>query len=303
MKQIFIITLLLTAFTSLAQDTLFLKSGEIEIVELISVNKKAELLYYKSGTKTSVRTFESLKAYTNYAGADETNWPLFEGQTESYMQEHYAVQSSSYDPSKYTYGKFSVGVNLLSCLTAYSDKFDFSLASNYNQGFYLQYDFSSKFGLRLPARIGFSRAKGTYPASSLFISYYHAKDLVFEVGLEPIFMMDNNRKISPYLMPGLYTGLVGGVIANTDPITYNLISYSVMGPSNYFRTAMNAGVQFNFAKRLQLNLEFGINYNTSRIYYYYNYNNSTVIFKNTNPRIGMQAAVNLVYRFGGKLRE
>ena len=98
-------------------------------------------------------------------------------------------------------------------------------------------------------------------------------------------------------MPGIYFGVNQGVIENYNDSIYKLTTYEPSPRHNYFRIGVTGGFQFNISKYIQLNTELGFNYNNLVVNYYYW--GDQEIYK----QLGLQAAVNLVYRFGGRLRE
>lgn len=300
MKILISLTLFLFCFSVNAQDTLYFPSGEIQLVDLISINKEAGLIKYKFDGQIQIRSITSLKTYSNHANVDESNLTLnsgtFESGTEVRKRNRYSVK----DPSKYSYSKFSVGANLLSSVSSAGSEYDFTIASNYNQSLYFQYNLNDKIGIRLPLRIGFNQLKDTTTIEQSGYPRKHNRELFAEGGIELVLMANDNQRINPYLMPGLYFGVNQGVIEKYNYTNYNLTSYYPASKHNYYRLGLTGGLQFNFSKYVQLNTELGFNYNNATIYYYEwaNSNQEGYAYK----KLGLQAAINLVYRFGGKLR-
>ncbi len=302
MKTFITLTLFLFCLSVKAQDTLYFPTGEIQQVELISVNKEAGLIKYKQGELTQIRSIASLKSYSNHANVGYENWKLVEGTVESDTVVARINDASYKDPSKYTYGKFSLGANLLSPLSLGVNDFDVTIATNYNQSLYVQYNLNNHIGFRLPMRIGFNQIKDTIILEQGEYLWKHDRDLLGEGGFEVLFMLDDNRKITPYLMPGIYIGVNQRSISNYNDSTY-VTTYYPSPRHTYFRIGLTGGFQFNFSKHFQLNTEIGFNVNNSAIYYWSNYSNSMIYESFVSRRLGLQAAINLVYRFGGKLRE
>lgn len=306
MKTLLTFTAIIVCLSLDAQDTLYLNSGEIQLVELISINKEAGLIKYKFDGQTQIRSISSLKSFSNNGNVDSSNWPLDKGTFESDKEALKFVKTSVKDPNKYAYGKFSIGVNLLSVFSSQGYQFDRTIASNYNQSFYLQYNLTDQIGFRLPMRIGFNRLKDTTTVQESGYSWKYDRTLIGEIGIETIFMFDDKRKVTPYFMPGIYFGMNQGVISNYNDSIPNLSTFYPAPKHNYYRIGITGGIQFNFSKYIQLNTEIGFNINTTNVYYsepYNQYSSSPVVTSYVYAQIGPQAAINLVYRFGGKLRD
>ncbi len=307
MKSIILLTISLFCLTAKAQDTLYFSSGEIQLVQLISVNEKLGLIKYSLDGKTQIRSISSLKSYSNNAKVTNENWNLetstSDPQPSAVQQNHSSSPSPSFsseDPSKYSYSKFSIGANLLSPIQYGAGTF--GIASNYNQSFYVQYNVSDKLGFRIPVRIGFNRLKDTVFAQTNGPSWKHDRDLIGEGGVELLLMKDDNRKMNPYLMPGLYFGGNRGVI-DIPGSTWEVDRYCPSPIHFYFRVGLTGGLQFNISKYIQINTELGFNYNNAFVTYYSSWSNPGLINEYERRRLGTHAAVNIVYRFGGKLRE
>lgn len=297
MKTFIILTISIFYFTAKAQDTLYFTSGEIQVVELISVSKDLGLIKYTLNGKTQIRSISSLKSYSNQSNVTDGTWNVATSNNDPLPGGTKYNSSSIQDPNKYAYGKFSIGMNLLSPLSTHGYQFERTIASNYNQSFYVQYNLNKKIGFRLPMRIGFNQLKQTTSIAEGGYPRRHDHDLIGEGGIEAVFMRDDNRIITPYFMPGIYFGVNQGVIENYNDSIYKLTTYEPSPRHNYFRIGVTGGFQFNISKYIQLNTELGFNYNNLVVNYYYW--GDQEIYK----QLGLQAAVNLVYRFGGRLRE
>jgi hypothetical protein len=169
---------------------------------------------------------------------------------------------------------------------------DFTLSSNYNQSFYAQFTPYNWLGVRLPARIGFNHTTNNDLLAGKIGNYENVREVFYEVGLEPLFMLNDKRKINPYILPGVYYGLSQGMQV-TPSDTNSAFDTFTMGPKeNYYRIALNFGVQLNLWKHVSVNVEVGGNVNTARPWYYYPFER--------NKRQGYQAALNIVYRFDAR---
>jgi hypothetical protein len=304
MKTLIFLTISLFYFTVKAQDTLYFPSGEIQLVQLISVSKDLGLINYTFEGKSQIRSISSLKSYSNHANVSDNNWNVAKSNIDPLPGGAAFNSSSKQDPSKYSYGKFSIGANLLSVLSTQGFEFYRTIASNYNQSFYVQYNLNKKIGFRLPMRIGFNQLKDTVTDQSNVQYWRHDRDLIAEGGVEVLFSMDDNRKFNPYLMPGLYFGLNRGVKTKFpgNAYPYGEPIYFPSPQHNYYRVGITVGCQYNFSKYIQLNTELGFNVNNLNVMYYNQYGNKTS-YNYVYKGLGIQAAVNLVYRFGGKLRK
>lgn len=290
MKYIVAILVKLSFFTLDAQDTLFLSSGEMQIVELISINKTNGTIIYKYNDQQLTRAISSVKSYTNHAAIVEVKDTANTNYTNQYGEELKQLKISPF-----THSKFSVGLNTLSLFSGMGEAADIFLSTNYNQSFYGQYTPYNWLGVRLPARIGFNQRTTEGLSKGYIGNFENVRELFYEVGIEPIFMLNDKRRINPYLFPGIYYGLSQGIRAT--PSDTNTAFYSfAMGPKeSYYRVAFNVGVQMNLWKHVSVNFEVGGNVNTARPWYYYPFKR--------DKHTGIQAALNIVYRFNGRKKE
>jgi hypothetical protein len=78
MKSILSLIFFFSTFHAFTQDTLFFPSGEIKVVELISVNQQTGIIYYRIGDKQEIRTIRSLKSFSNHLSIGnesfKSNW-------------------------------------------------------------------------------------------------------------------------------------------------------------------------------------------------------------------------------------
>ncbi len=300
MKSFLSIILFFSSLYVFAQDTLYFHTGDKQVVELIAVDKQAGLIYYEIGDKKEVRTINSLKSYSNHSNVENVHLFNNIGRVEPVNTRKNEFSGTSQDPSKYVYSDFSVGVNLLSPFSYIGYEFERSISSNYHQSFYFQYNLSDNFGFRLPIRIGFGQLKDTNYSDNYNYYWQYNRELIFESGLEISIMQGDNQKITPYFLPGIYFGRINGVIDYYDNTTSNTLFYPAP-TRTYYRVSFNGGFQFNFSKYVQLNTELGFNLNNSNSYNYVYNNGKLTSYDYT--QIGFQAALNLVYRFNGKLRQ
>lgn len=285
MKSILLILFFFSTLHVFSQDTLFFPSGEIRAVEIISIDKLAGLIHYKINGKNEVRSISSLKSYTNHSNNFQTKFII---QSDNEEKEKMIEEISL---SEYDYGKFSIGINLLSPLSALHIPSQMFIATNYNQHFFCQYIFTNKIGIRLPIRLGLNQI--TKPKIKSNAEIY--KSIAFETGFEPIFFQNDDANTCFYISPGFYLGQVENIrtIYNDTNSIYNI---SYLGPKRgYIRLAINSGIQINLNKIIQLNFEGGINYNNIYTWYYKPYAVAS--------RFTFQGAINLVYRFNGAKRE
>lgn len=299
MKLVLCIILFLGSFCVSAQDTLYFHTGEKQVVKLIAVDIQAGLIYYQLDDKKEVRTINSLKSFSNHSNVE--NGQLFDviGSFEPVKSSQKETTGTSQDPSKYVYKKISIGFNLLSPLSQFGSEFDRTISTNYHQSLYFQYNLSDNFGFRFPLRIGFGQLKDTNYSENYSYYWQYKRELIIESGLELIIMQGDNQKITPYFLFGVYLGRMNGVIDFYDNSTSNTVFYPAP-TRTYYRIALNGGFQFNFSKYFQINTELGLNQNNSTTFNYVNSSGGLNSYDVT--QIGFQAAVNLVYRFGGKKR-
>ncbi len=300
MKSFLSIILFFSAFPAFTQDTLYFPSGEIKVVEVISVNQQTGLIYYRIGDKQEIRTIRSLQSFTNHLNLGNESFLNQIGSPEPENKKKSKSKSTFQDPSTYEYSKFSLGVNLLSPLSGAGYRFRRTISSNYNQSLFFQYNLNDKIGIRLPVRIGFGQLKDTNFNYNNGYFWHYNRELIFESGAEVSIMQGDNQRITPYLLPGIYFGRNKGVIDYGNYVTSTTF-YFPAPARTYFRVALNGGFQFNFSRYVQINTEAGLNFNSLNTYYSL-YSNGK-LERYVGKQIGFQAAVNIVYRFGGKPRE
>jgi hypothetical protein len=290
-KSLFYLLFLFGIFQSYAQDSLILKSGELKIVKLISVDKSYGIIIYQIDGQQTIQAISSIQSFTNHSGIGFVNMPF---QNTTHRDAETAriealVRNKFY--SSYSYSNYSVGLNLLSSLSPFGKSVSVTIASNFNLSGYFQYNFNQNIGLRFPLRLGFNHLSNKSSQQLLHSYGDNIRDLSFESGIEPVFMFNDQKKINFYLLPGFYFGRNKGVQITYMNGNYTPI-YSMGVRHNFYRFAMNTGVQINKSKSFQLNIELGINVNNIRTLYYYPY-------KPVNT-LGIQGAINLVYRFKGR---
>lgn len=297
----FLLLISLFIFKSLeAQDTLFFFSGEIKVIKLLNVDTKSGIIHYKIGDKEEIRNISSIKSYSNHSNIENFKTINQIGLSEPENKKKSKSKSTYQDPSAFEYSKFSFGVNLLSPLSGGGYRFRRTISSNYNQSLFLQYNLNDKIGIRLPVRIGFGQLKDTNFNYNNGYFWHYNRELIFESGAEVSIMQSDNQRITPYLLPGVYFGRNKGVIDYGNYVTSTTF-YFPAPTRTYFRLALNGGFQFNFSRFVQINTEAGLNFNSLNTYYSL-YSNGK-LERYIGKQIGFQAAINIVYRFGGKPRE
>lgn len=287
MKYIIILLFQFSLLCVSAQDTLYLKNGELQVVEIISVDVKKGIIIYKYNNQQSMRAISSLSRYTNHSSDEENVLPFIEEEPVQTMAD---LKSLALTP--FVYGKFSIGFNALSLLSGLGKETEISIASNYNQSFYGHFNFNNYLAVRVPMRIGFSFLKDK---NGNKVSYQYgesARNVIYEIGIEPLLMLNDRRQINPYLLPGIYSGLSQGARYTPNETNPGFETF-IFGPREpYYRYAVNVGVQLNLKQHLAVNFEVGGNVNTARPWYYYPFERQ--------KRVALQAAINLVYRFKAK---
>jgi hypothetical protein len=296
MKYLFLLLFQFPFLYISAQDTLVLKNGDIKIVQLLLVDKKDGIIVYMQNDKKVVQSISSLTSFTNHSSTDTTDFVSISFKPSIYTNKYMDSVHVKKIYTPHSYSKFSVGINLLSTLSSFGSETEISIASNYNQSFYGQYNFNKHIAVRLPLRVGFLIMTNERLESKSNKYKHIARDLIYEIGLEPLIMLNDKRKINPYILHGIYFGKSQGVRwVHADSILGSGNFNISVGPREiYYRVALNIGVQFNLSKHFALNFEAGGNINTAfpSTYAYTGY----ARYEN----VGGQAAINLVYRFKAK---
>jgi len=284
MKHLLAVLIQLPFITLKAQDTLYLSTGEIQVIELISINKTNGTIIYNYNDQQLMRAISSVKSFTNHSAIVEKT-----DTTKTTYSNEYGKVLKQMKNSPFTQSKFSVGLNTLSPLSGFGGLYDIFLSSNYNQSFYAQFTPYNWIGVRLPVRIGFNLQTKDNLSKGIIGHYEDVRELAYEVGIEPIFMLNDKRKVNPYFLPGVYYGVSQAVQATPMDTNTAFNTYALGPKEGYYRVAANVGVQLNLWKHISMNFEVGGNVNTAHPWYYYPYKRQR--------RVGIQAAINIVYRF------
>jgi hypothetical protein len=292
MKYLFLLLFQFPFLYISAQDTLVLKNGDIKIVQLLLVDKKDGIIVYMQNDKKVVQSISSLTSFTNHSSTDTTDFVSISFKPSIYTNKYMDSVRVKKIYTPHSYSKFSVGINLLSTLSSLGSETEISIASNYNQSFYGQYNFNKHIAVRLPLRVGFLIMTNERLESKSNKYKHIARDLIYEIGLEPLIMLNDKRKINPYILHGIYFGKSQGVrwTPNPDNAGNEVFGTNSIGPrEQYYRIAFSIGVQLNVKQHFAVNFEAGGNVNTARAWNYYPFER--------NKRQSYQAAINLVYRF------
>jgi len=308
--------LLLSIFSkSFAQDTLILKTGEILPVKIFFIDEKNGLIGFVNKQDTLFRSIVTLSEYKVHSQLDE--------ESVSTMNEgrYYPSQNIVRRPvSKYSYSPYSIGFNPLSLFPDFRET---SIAGNQILSIYGEYKKNASLGLRIPVKIGLGTEQVYEISDELWwIQSYRRNytQLIYEIGIEPIFYLNKNSDMIHSIIPGIYIGANHGMKeeryftywtdgAGNSQQGHDKTILSTDDQRTYFRFGLNYGFHINLSKRIQIGTDMGIYYGkvqqTSNVTFDRANSNSTYILNsnesfNTYRRIvNAQLSFNLVYRFGG----
>ena len=321
-KVILFLVILLTGVVHVrAQDTLVYKSGEVQAVTIIEVDENLGIIGYVHNADTSFIDMKAISDYILHSTLGENENALDMSQTANNSPSHVkSVNIRNGRFSKYTYGRYSVGANMLAPISAVLTGTQRFWSANVS--LYAEYLVNDHFALRIPVRIGKNLFLSHADSDSIPMHNLRRSDrreIILEFGFEPVFYLGGQVKYAFYLKPGIYYGFEHirtykyyYDFATTYGFGYSVYDvYSIGKSKGYINYAFGFGVLFNLCKALNLSTElgFGRGEKAGYITKHYEKDISSVDYvlvsqyTSNAPYNGFAASFNLVYRFGGKLRE
>lgn len=191
---------------------------------------------------------------------------------------------------KTEYKSYSIGVNLFSL---FKPNFmqevqpDLFFASNRNVDFFFQKEKSKKFAWRFPLRIGFNSGYDWVSSVNEKIYKEAAKTIIGDLGVEPIFYRNVNKKLNLLVVPSFCLGVGRKISTQSLSELYNLeYQYTAGGSYFYGKLGCSIGMRWNFTKDFHIGMEYGA----------YFANN----FFRQSPYLGLSGKCFVIYQFGGK---
>ena len=306
-----------------AQDTLRFKTGETKIVKVLAIDTVFNLITYIADNDTLLVTESAILNHSNFTNDVIVRSTDALNNTSVYYA-NLLEKKASNKLGKYQYAPWSIGIGTNMLTLLYSDIYPINLTSNPSMDIFAEYFFNKHIGIRIPMRLGFKIKKdydklilndfNDYHKSSYY-SNYHAS--IFEVGIEPLFFIDNRRKNSFYIAPSFNFGVNQYYKAHFYETILEGSNYSTsflkdfeLSQDNYYPLGLLLGFRANYLKRFTFGTEFGLAIsNISRSYVvYHNLLEENGEYYVRFERPGNQADIyvklnfNLIYRFGGQLK-
>ncbi|NOQ72542.1 MAG: hypothetical protein GQ574_11100 [Crocinitomix sp.] len=225
MKYLFLFLICSSAFLTNAQDTLYLKSGEHRPVKIIEIDSTLNIVGYVYQSDTlyaAINSFEKIiyKRKVNSAGSLISTAIINDSE-----KSKEAVLSKIKPNPKYLYGKWAISTNLTSYLGdgntgRYSINPVFSIEPEYFIVDRLSLKMPISFGFPTKDLTSYSIAHGfkyhNSPDKLPYVSYFqnrrnqmgHARDLLFQIGLNPKYYFKGQRTFAWYLGQGFYASYV-----------------------------------------------------------------------------------------------
>lgn len=290
------ITLCLTSKTLLAQDTLFKKNGEMQLGRVLGVDSLGKTLEFQDKEGVRLIAIASLQKYTT--NDLSSSWIKKSSFTTNNSSDD-AVKKFAINRKylKYKPSRFSVGFNFMSLTNpALVNDFDFfgrTYSTNRHLDSYFQIEFSEKFALRFPVRIGIKPLNGTIinPPNGFYGMY--SRELIGDIGVEPIFYFKKNiHKLTWFGAPSLSIGLGKSVRRIIDSDTYT-ISYTNIENKTFYRIGFLVGFQYWFTEHLQYEMSYG--YLVTNNYWVPTYDSTETVYN--QDYLARNLRIALAYRF------
>jgi len=284
-KNLLILVIGLTCQFVMAQDTLVYLDGRIQYGRVIGIDKEKGVVYFQENETRLLISLSLMKSYTT--NNLEENWKvvgygsLSPANKAATFKMNDARRYLGFEP-----GKYSIGFNLMS-LPNPAKVSDFNYfrrpySTNRHLEFFFQMEINKKRALRFPVRIGINPLNKTLvvPARYDFYNSY-SRELIWDVGIEPIFYLRGLYKMTWFGAPSLSLGL--GRVVNIEHVSnpMNVYIYEAIKNSAIFRVGGLYGFQYWFSKSIQLEMSYGLFLT-----------NNTSFDRNTNRNV----------YFGGNLR-
>lgn len=287
-----------------AQDTIVDLKGNILTGKIISIDNNTKFITYVNGKDTLFRTLSSVQRYSLKDSLKATVVQIPTATSSPTQDDFRKSIAHRRQFSKYDYGKWSFGLNLMALLkpSIISD-FDFlgnSYTTNRSLDLYAQYEYNSKLALRIPLRIGIQPLGHTYyPPASTSLNYgAYSRELIADIGFEPLVYFEGLRQISWYFLPSLTLGL-GRKVLKVDGYP-NPTFYVPKGNASHYKLSASFGFQANVTRTIQFGMESGLYLSNNMFTNFSSDPNAESARQNI---IGLSLKVFTVWRLGGKKRE
>jgi hypothetical protein len=181
---------------------------------------------------------------------------------------------------------YNVGINLFSFIKPnYMKELtpDRFFSSNSSVDFFIEKEFSSKFALRFPIRIGFNSKHDWVSTVNQDIYRSARKTIIGDLGVEPIFYVYSRKKLTGLVATSVCLGIARNILK--DDLGGTNYQYHAGGTLPYTKFGCSLGIRWLFTRFLQLRLEYG-----------------GYIANNLHGKFytGLSGKCFLVYHFGGK---
>jgi hypothetical protein len=249
----------LISYPIFSQDTIVDKTGNVHTGKILTVNQNFNLVSFLEVNDTLY--FELTAIQINIKNLEQNNNKL----PSFFSQSPHAVKSYKMGIarqfSSYNYSPYSFGVNLFSLVqsTAMQNRdIDRLFASNPNFDVFFQKEMHRKFAIRIPIRIGINPLKDSIQQTTQGYNAY-SKEIIGDIGLEPVIYFNGLRKLSWFATPSLCIGLGRKVYNSSEYYSNSSANYfKPLGNAPYFKIGSNFGFQLNITSCIQFGLEYGV---------------------------------------------
>ena len=267
------------------KDFIYLKTGEVIEVKIFSINFQTDFMGYELDNKKMYRAISSLKKYELNSTLSREKISLIETKTSTTKN-----TSKEFDSNvgKYSYGKWSISTNLTSLFSTIERNSRFTIEP--------EYDFTSKFSVRVPIRIGVGDYYfyEDYTTSVYFEGYsvneppqvrrnynddyyIYEENVIFELAINPKFYpygKHHRGLLSPYVGAALIAG-IWKVQNESQNITvargtssgyeyWSIIEASAFKKQSnvpFMSSELTVGSDFTFSRTINLAVETGVTVN------------------------------------------
>lgn len=316
--------LLAILFTGVVQgqDTLVYMTNEIKAVEIIEVNEELQLIGYVFSGDTLYISESSLFSYVLHSDVTKNTSSIEDDVTQKKSENFLISDDFVRRPAKFIHGKYSLGLNTLSLSTLTGVSRLSSISSNPVVQVYGEYMLNKHISAGLNLRFGL--AVNSYELQDPNVGAYSNEvwgdqaETLIELGIQPTFYLNKAiESVNLYIRPAVYFGLNKGVSIHRyanyfSPSNSNYSTNYGYEPyiRQYYRIGGVVGFQINPWKSISLGVDVGMYTGNWFKIYYFEYANTIdspsyelVYSHNYGRRSGVQGAINLIYRFGSKLRD
>lgn len=280
----------------ISQDTITDNKGNIRTGKILFYDRSYNVMSFSDGSDTLfLNLSEIIRPELNQERVGKVPYYVSKSPaTKAYVQK----MGITRQPPNFVYSPYSFGVNIFSLIRPVGmldRNIDRFFASNRNIDIFFQKELNPNLALRFPMRIGINPLNKQVEKS---IDYYeeYSKEIIADVGVEPLFYLNGLKKATWFVAPSLCLGL-GRKVVRTDNYPDYTSTYIPSGNAGYFKIGSTFGFQLNLTASLQFGMEYGAYVANNGWHYYYD------SIPTRRTYFGYIGKCYISYRLGGKPRD